>query len=195
VVRSRPGYTLLELVVVLALLVTLTALAYPSLETMYGGYRITAATDQVRAGWAEARARALEEGRPYRFAIVPNQGNYRIAPDGGEYWAGGGGEVPPPEDPTVIPLVSENALPKGVRFATPDTLRGGLPSSGDTILPPGTIDPGSWTTLVTFLPDGTTSQNVEIIFHGRGARPVALRLRSLTGAVTLQRYDTEGGQR
>jgi prepilin-type N-terminal cleavage/methylation domain-containing protein len=193
VVRSRSGYTLLELVVVLALVVALATLAYPSLEAMYGDYRLTAATDQVRAGWAEARARSLEEGRPYRFAIVPNQGNYRIAPDSGEFWSGG--ETPASEDPTVLPLVLENALPKGVRFATAETLQGGLPLSGDTVLPPGSVDPGSWTPLVTFLPDGTTAENVEVIFHGRGARPVALRLRALTGVVTVQRSDTEANRR
>src|SRR5438045_428621 len=87
-VLRRPSYTLLELVLVIALLGILTAISYPSLDSMYGHYQLTAATDMVRAGWASARSRALDEGRPYRFAVVPNQGNFRIAPDSSDFWSG-----------------------------------------------------------------------------------------------------------
>jgi prepilin-type N-terminal cleavage/methylation domain-containing protein len=185
VTALRPGYTLLELVLVLALLVIVGAMVYPSLDAMYGDYKLTAATDMVRAHWAEARARAVEEGQPYRFGVVLNQGNYRIAPDSGAYWSGG--EPPAPDDPALRPLVVEDALPKGVRFATPDIIQNNPASlPGDSALPAGSVDPGSWTKLVTFLPDGTSLEDVEIVFQARGGRPLSLRLRALTGVVTVR---------
>src|SRR6478672_5017689 len=88
--RARRAYTLFELVLVLAVLAAVAALAYPSVEAMYGNYRVTSAVDQVRAAWAAARAHAMDDGRPYRFGIVPDGGKIRVAPDGGEFWAGGG---------------------------------------------------------------------------------------------------------
>ena len=73
---DRRGYTLLELVLVLAVVVMVSAIAYPSLKGMYGHYKMTGAVDSVRAAWAQARAHAIEEGRPYRFAVVPDTGEH-----------------------------------------------------------------------------------------------------------------------
>ncbi len=184
--RARAAYTLFELVLVLAVLVVLAAVVYPSIDAMYGPYRLTAAADMVRAGWADARTHAIREGTPYRFAVVPGKGNYRLAPDTSDYWEGAN----PPlaaSDPSAPPLVLEDVLPKGVRFTTPDLLQGGaVDRSGDTTLPPGSVSSGQWSTLAVFLPDGASRDDVAIAFQARGARPLVLRLRGLTGVVTLK---------
>jgi prepilin-type N-terminal cleavage/methylation domain-containing protein len=180
---SRGGYTLFELALVLVLLVLLAAIAYPSLDSLMSTFRMNAAADMLRANWADARAYAMNEGRAYRFSVVPGKGNFRVAPDSPDYW---GGNDPSPADPNNPPLVVDDALPKGVRFATPDSFQSTSLEAGDSSLPVGTVDAGSWTTIVTFLPDGTTKEDVEIIFTGSGARPLDIRLRALTGAVTVQ---------
>jgi hypothetical protein len=188
--RARHAYTLFELILVLAMVVVITAFVFPSVDAMYGNFRLTAAADTVRGAWAAARAHAMDEGRAYRFAVVPNMGNYRLAPDSADFWAGNG-EPPTLAESSTPPLVIEDALPKGVRFTTPDVLGGGLEANNDTILPAGTIDPGQWARTVTFLPDGTAREDVEIVFHARGVRPAILRLRALTGAVTLKSFAAE----
>jgi len=180
---SRRGYTLVELMLVLILILVVAVLSYPSLESMKGSFEITAATDQVRAAWALARARAVEEARPYRFAAVPQKGNYRIAPDSGEFWQGS-----PPvstDNPTDKPLVVEEAVPKGVAFAIGDTtvVTGTV---DDTVLPIGSIDLGQYTSVATFLPDGTSREDVRIVFSKKGVRPVVMRLRGITGAVAVR---------
>jgi len=73
--KRRRGYTLFEMVLVTALVGVLTALVVPYFDSMHADKRLTAASDQVRACWAEARSRAVEEGRPYRFKVVPDTGN------------------------------------------------------------------------------------------------------------------------
>ena len=93
--KRRSGASLLEVVVVLAIMVIISALAIPSIQAMYGSYKLNGAVDSVRAAWADARSRAIDEGRPYRFSVEPNGTHYRVAPDDPDYWPGSG----PANDP------------------------------------------------------------------------------------------------
>src|SRR5437764_12475102 len=110
----RRAFTLLEVALVLAVILVLAAIAVPSLESMYGDVKLTAATDMIRARCADARARAIEEGRAYRFAIMPGQGNFRVAPDTADYWSGGSGGG---TGDTTQALVIEEELDEGITFA------------------------------------------------------------------------------
>lgn len=187
----RPAFTLFEILLVLAILVVFAALSFPSIDSMYAGYRLTASSDMLRAAWAEGRAYAVEQGRPYRFAIVAGRGNWRVAPEGNDFWSGG--EPPIGDDPASRPFVREEALPRNVRFASLDAALNGSPS-GDSSLPVGSFDAGMWQSVVTFLPDGTSREDVEILLTTPGSRPLVVRLRALTGVVAVKRYDAEGGR-
>jgi prepilin-type N-terminal cleavage/methylation domain-containing protein len=178
--RQRPAYTLLEVVLVLAVLAIVTALAYPSIDGMYGHHRLTAALDEVRAAWASGRAHSIEEGRPYRFAVVLGKGNFRLAPDSPEFWDGSGTQSSG-NGPQAA--VITGALPRGVSFANGPGGAGG--ANPDTVL--ASVAPGQYQTLAVFLPDGTARDDVEIRFNVRGAAPAVLRLRSMTGVVSVQR--------
>lgn len=174
----RPAYTLFEVILVLVLLSSAAALALPFLDGMSGPFRLTAAADMVRARWALTRSRAINDGRPYRFAIDVGRGVFRIAPDGPDFWSGGG--QPDDGNPTP-PLVLEEALPKGVRFVEGDD-----PHAHPADAPLASSGDASWQADVTFLPDGTATEDREIIFSTQGARPVAVKLRALTGAVKVR---------
>lgn len=175
---DRPGYTLFELLLVLAMLIVMTALAFPSLDSMNSAYRVSEAVDMVRARWATARSHAMNEGRSYRFSVIPGKGNFRIAPDSADFWAGGGSN---PDDNA---LVLDEALPKGVRFNLGPSNSGDM--SGDSSQKPEQVDIAQMSTVVAFLPTGTASEDVEITFACAGARAVTLKLRALTGAVTVK---------
>jgi prepilin-type N-terminal cleavage/methylation domain-containing protein len=161
VARKRVGYTLLELIVVLAIVVMLAGLAYLYLDSLQAGPRLAAAADLLRARLNEARMHALQERLPYRFAVKEGTGCFRIAPDTSDYWEDGAA-TPAHEEPV---WVYEGSLPEQVIFA------GGDGSS-------------SWRTLVTFQPDGTSTEDVELVLQTRGAPPTTLRLRGATGALT-----------
>src|SRR5262245_60047620 len=111
--KRRTGATLFEILLVMAIVVIISAMAFPSLSAMYGSYKINGAVDSVRSAWADARARAIEEGRPYRFAVEPSGSSYRVAPDHPDYWEG---NSIPTDDPNGQGLVIEQSLPAGVRF-------------------------------------------------------------------------------
>jgi prepilin-type N-terminal cleavage/methylation domain-containing protein len=182
--QARTGYTLIELLLVLVVIILFSAIAYPSLDALYGSHQMRQAADMVRASWAEARAHAINEARPYRFAVVPNKGNYRVAPHAPEYWSN---DVPPaPTDPVNPPLVLSDALPKGLRFNTGDAADGAAPAVGPSSLPADQVPIEAWSRKVIFLPDGTAKADFEISFGAKGTRELNLRLRALTGAVTVR---------
>jgi len=185
--RRRPAYTLLEVVLVLAVLVMVTALAYPSIDGMYGHHRLTAALDEVRGTWAAGRSHAIEEGQPYRFAVVLGKGNFRLAPDSPEYWDGSGTQPQTGNGPQ--PAVITGALPRGVTFANGPGGGGGGGGAGganpDTVLE--SVSPTQYQSIAVFLPDGTARDDVEVCFNVRGAAPAVIRLRSMTGVVSVQR--------
>jgi type IV fimbrial biogenesis protein FimT len=182
--QSRPGFTLFEVVLVLALIVILAAVAFPSLDSMYGGFKVTSGEDMVLSAWARARAQAINDGIAYRFCVVPGKGNFRIAPDLDDFWTGKDGAAAN-ADMANPPLIVQDVLPKGVRFVTGKSDQGGGPDpGGDTIVPAGGVDPSTWANPIVFLPDGTARDDAELTLSTRGATARVLHLRGLTGIVT-----------
>jgi len=189
----RSAFTLLELIMVLTILVILGALAYPSIESMYGSYRVEAAADQVRTAWAEARTHAVNEGRPYRFSVVPGKRNYRVAPVGESFWSGraDGG------DSDSQPYILDDVLPKTIGFTIGDAAPGSTEETPDDSSPPGEVDPTHWSdgdSMVIFLPDGTVRNDFMLTLRAPGVKPLALKLRALTGSVTTVTPSKEGNR-
>ena len=169
----------------MALIVILASLTYPAIETMYRETRLQAGSDAVRAAWAEAQSHAVNEGRAYCFAVIPGKGNYRVAPDTRD--ANGVEDESKAESDSENPsYVLEESLPKGIVF--PES-SGHSANAGadDSALPEGQIASGQWVILATFLPDGTTDQDVELPLEYPGCRALTLHLRALTGTTKVQR--------
>jgi prepilin-type N-terminal cleavage/methylation domain-containing protein len=168
--RRRPGVTLIEMLLVVAILIALSAIAYPTLAAMYGDVKVKAAADDVRGAFTEARAHAIEDGRPYRFAVQPGTGKFKVAPDADGFWDGSGGTTDDGENP---PYTQEGELPSGIKFDVPAD----LPTSGE------------WSTVVVFNPDGGCSHDVEVALKedDEEAAQVVVRARAMTGAVTVRR--------
>jgi len=175
--NNRRGFTLFECIVVLAILLVAAAVVTPTLSSMSGKTPLNAAADIVKARWADARSRAIAEGRPYRFAVMEGTGKFRVAPDSPEFWGDGGSAPSTSGDSTQPPLVIDGALDVGqdVRFCSSNgSAQGGGQSGGG----------GSWSCPIVFLPDGTTEQDAEIAFGANGGASVVLRVRAITGATT-----------
>jgi type II secretory pathway pseudopilin PulG len=187
--RQRRGYTLLELALVCALLVVIAAVTFPSLATMYHQHRLGLATDSVREAWALARARAIEEGRPYRFAVIPDSGRFRVAPDSPEFWSGSGAPDAEANGTERPPLTLSRTLPGGVVFVMDGSGSSAGAGGGGWADDQGgedDDDPGApWKPVAVFMPDGTAQEDATIQFQGGGSRTATLRLRGLTGHASV----------
>ena len=166
--HRRSGFTLLELILVLALMAMLAAMLYPSFESMFIGVRVNAAADHLRSKFAEARAHAIDEVRPYRFAVKAGQSGYRLAPDTSDNWS----DSTTPPDSSNPGTVLEDQLPGGIQF----NLGTGA----------GTPDSNGWTTILTFQFDGSCDADKTIRLDLDGARPVEISVRSMTGSVSAR---------
>jgi len=63
--RPDPGFSLLELILVLSIVVTIAALAVPNLMSMVGENAVFGEADQLRDALAEARRFSIETGIDY----------------------------------------------------------------------------------------------------------------------------------
>ena len=219
----RRGYTLFEMILVVTVMLIIAGLATPLVfQGLFASSKVSAAADMVRARWADCRHQAVEHGRPYRFAVVPNTGKFiiepydparhqpvpgtsngpggpsgtvgstTVAPDGSRSGANGtvtnpdaqntvtpfmDSNTPDPDGTAKHGIIVEDRLPTGVRFGTKDTPVNTDSEEGD----------GDYVTIAVFMPDGTALDDVEIVFAAKGASPITLRLRGLTGTATQSR--------
>ncbi|MBX9681208.1 MAG: prepilin-type N-terminal cleavage/methylation domain-containing protein [Gemmataceae bacterium] len=163
---KRAGYTLMELVLVMSLLVIAATLSMPVVESMLRPGRVAAAKDQVRSICADLRGKAMLEGRPYRFSVMDGTGKFRLEPD---------------DAPEEKGFEQEEELPEQVLFA----------SDAASLQNKDSAAAGSgWRTIAVFQPDGSALDDGTIIFGLQGEPPTQLRLRALTGAISRDDANT-----
>lgn len=129
------GFTLLEIIIVLGLVVIVTGLALTTIQKPIAGRRLQLAADKIRAEWLRARNRAMASGQIYCFSCELGGRGYVIQPwsETGADGASGGDSLPPLESsapgdgfspsetlPPLSPatgLQSTKQLPERINFA------------------------------------------------------------------------------
>ncbi len=149
----------------MAIILIAAAITVPAIDSMMTDSNAKAASDLVRARWAEIRGRAMREGRPYKFSVIYQSGKWRIEPENSS-------------DPTDTGedqnFWKEGDLPKDVLFAKDQGTVGAASKGG-----------GDYETLAVYLPDGTARDDVQVLFGRTGSQAIGLKLRALTGAVAM----------
>lgn len=209
--RARPGFTLVEVLLVLGVLAVIAALAWPSLGGALERFRLRKAADQIRIQWQQARIQAIRSNCRWEFRYVP----------GGRQWlVQSVAQTETMVDPTTGQMLGSvgpalpgaglagssspgGSLPEGVRFAplpgSEDTLAAGGGAAGSSAygaelstdplgqqLPPLDESDGAagWSWPIYFYPDGTTDSAAICLENEKGRR-IEVRLRGLTGTVTI----------
>ncbi|HND52428.1 MAG TPA: prepilin-type N-terminal cleavage/methylation domain-containing protein [Pirellulaceae bacterium] len=195
-ISARPAFTLVEVMLVLALLVVIGALIWPAVKGPFEGQRLRKAGDQVRAEWTRARTRAMKSGRTQVFQFQTGKDSYTVQTwtgpgddeqstrEGGFSAAGGGFGTPAAPQPTAG-ANRTGQLPEGVTFVGAETtidqraaMRGASnPAAGDQSEP------------ILFYPDGTTS-TVHVVIANQRDRAIVVSLRGLTGLATCSDIKT-----
>jgi prepilin-type N-terminal cleavage/methylation domain-containing protein len=174
----RRGYTLFELLVVMAILLLLAVIIIPSVVSFRGDTRQRAAADVIRGELAVARARAKEEGRPYRVAVSDDGTRIRRAPDDTSFAEAGASSQASGSAIVVeyaFDYVTAQVVPE--QDANPPTKENG------------------WTTVAVVQPDGTCREdNVLVSLKDNDGGTLYLRVRGLTGrSRVLTQPPTNGG--
>jgi prepilin-type N-terminal cleavage/methylation domain-containing protein len=188
--ERRRGFTLVEVLVVMAILVLIAAIALPLIRKPLVRREVQSAADSVRTKMFHARIGAMRSRHVYTFQYQPGSGSYRVSPQdqpsaaqptddatntGQEDPVTADGEHQPSED---------GSLPDGIHFLADDSPD---PDAGEQT-PPMIAQNGDggngWSEPIFFYPDGTTSDARLIVASGRGYA-IHVRLRGVTGNVVV----------
>ena len=181
----RGGYTLLELLLVLAILVAIAGLSWPSVNRMLEDLTIKEAVEPVRAELSKTRIRALDAGVTWQFRFEPDGRRYLMVPyEFDELEADA--EIQQ-QQLEAFPRMS-GQLPEGLTFvAASESMMGNEPVTQESVagLPGESELSGvSWSPPLLFYSDGAaTDAAFDVVSEEK--RFQRLTLRALTGAVTV----------
>ncbi len=209
IARRRSAFTLLELVLVLALIVAISALAVPSFRGAMATWRLKSAADQIRAAWNRTRADSIRDGEVYVFRFLPRSNHYIAAPwpDGSELplavysevdvtndsgpsdlTRGGSADLSrqappsPPPSQQVTPSNGTVELPDDVMFFGVSFTA--QPGADETIpneqADESTVPNDGWSEPILFFPDGTSSA-ARLYLNNDREQFIDVTLRAMTG--------------
>jgi type II secretory pathway pseudopilin PulG len=187
--RLRAGLTLVEVLLVLALMVVFGALAWPALRYPLANQRLRAAAEQIRVEWTRARLEAIKTQTPYIFRFLPGENRYTVEPLGsssfGATGAQAGWDVTFPREDTwgsgFSSYPQEKTVPEGIIFvggtAEGDTRADAVVEELAAVLGPAVF---TWSDPIIFFPDGTAT-DAEVTLQNDQGRQITVWLRGLTG--------------
>jgi Tfp pilus assembly protein FimT len=176
---SRGGYTLIEIMLAVMVLIVLTSMAASPLMNSWRDTQTGSATEEVRALLAGTRILALDRDETWQFVYEPGGTHYLRVPlsaateDASDNKANQGKH--------------SDTLPTTITFGESG---GGTGSTVSSELLNGLADAGelsglSWSAPILFYSDGTSSDTkFEIVDQYGNARTILVR--DLTGGVTVR---------
>jgi prepilin-type N-terminal cleavage/methylation domain-containing protein len=187
--ESRRAFTLLEVLLTLALVVIISGVAWVALQGPLARQRLRSAADAVRSDWCQARVDAMKSGRTYAFRYLVHGDRYHFGPQ----------EDPSPANPSAtarpsatddealgdepLPPPVDKTLPLGIHFLGGE---GGseLTAMGNTPQTKPAESGGDWSVPIYFYADGSTSDARLLLASDRHSA-LRLQLRGTTGSVTV----------
>jgi prepilin-type N-terminal cleavage/methylation domain-containing protein len=169
--KLRAGFTLLEILLVLAIIVAISSVAAMIVKTAYQGQRLQAAADRVRYALNQTRYLAMSSGQTYvvRFAIG---GNEAVT---GQWESDAAGDTP------AAPVGGKIVLSEGMSFSNGGARDMRTPTSGnvaDFSQSGGSSSGGQ--VDVFYYPDGSSSE-ATIVVANREKREIGVAVHGLTG--------------
>ena len=180
--RTTSGFTLLELIIVLAVMIAVAAMSLPMLQRSFSGQKLDKGGDLVRAHMGRARVKAIRNGEIYAFYYQVEGPAFRVGPFN-EETIESLKNVPLDEDLRSSNFdFGDDLLPRDVRFTmaltNPDARAAAAMVSAN--FRPGDMRP------ILFYPDGT-SQAAKVTLQNKENDAIQVTLRGLTGTTTVKK--------
>jgi len=191
--KRRRGYTLMEMLLVLAVLVMVAALAAPAMTGIMRRATLTAAGDAVRTDFTRAHVKAMKTGRIQVFRYELNGRKYRVQPwiagdDSLETNSQSGATEGLGMDVAGAPAADtgeEKELPEGTTFAGGEAAvesRGSV--VGEAVSNDASAAEGDWSQPILFYPDGSSS-DAFVVVSDEFERGMRIDLSGLTGTAKV----------
>lgn len=187
--RLRRGMTLIELILVLAIMVVVASLAVPAIQRTIQSQAIRNAADRIRVAMGKARVQAIRQGEVQALFYFQNGGWFDVAP---------------------LAEFQQVASRRNAREASQDT--GGASDLEDDLLPDDIVfiagerendsrsaaalenaTGASGMEMILFYPDGT-SQDATVTIQNDVGDQWIVELRGLTGLARSVRSDPEANR-
>jgi Tfp pilus assembly protein FimT len=186
----RRAMTLLELILVLALLVMIGAMSMPAFRVPFEYHRLRQAGEVVRVEWNKARIKAMQTGQVQMFRYTPQANTYEVMPyfsdqdwleaDAAHSTGLAGANQSLTAQTADQAATTQRQLPQGVVF-----VQGEVETDARAYAIQQQVTGGAAgaqeATPVLFYPDGTTSDARVVLTNQYQQLYVVIRLRSLTG--------------
>lgn len=191
----RTGYTLLEMVLVMAVLLAVAGIAWPRLERFYADRNLKQAAEDLRIKLTGMRFHAIDAAVIYQFRYEPGGRRFLMIPyerDGRQAESAGVNDVAGAD---ASPQWSEaGELPEDIQFQIPEDQNAmaeqlaeqwlsGLPDAGE-------LASAAWSPPLLYYSDGTAT-NAALELTDSNRQTIRLSVRGLTAAVSLSRVFCE----
>jgi Tfp pilus assembly protein FimT len=202
----REGYTVLELVVVVAVLIILGAVIVPTISGYYSNTRQKSAADLIRSRVVEGRAKAMEQGIWYRLAINQDKKRIRLAPDGPNF-----STLTPDNPPAFDSQVVEDTLDNVTAEVTNDPnssqssntqstfdaqSSNGSGANGSVLINGGVAVDGDWVTVMTVGPEGICKEDfATVTVKEANFQPILIQVRGIVGSAGVLTAPSQTGSK
>ncbi|RLS56636.1 MAG: prepilin-type N-terminal cleavage/methylation domain-containing protein [Planctomycetota bacterium] len=183
--HRRPGFTLFELMIVLAVLAIIAGMSWPRMMRYIEENQLKDNTETVRRELAATRMLAIDSGLTYQFRYEPGKRAFIILPhDRPESPS----DEKAPEDRPKVKTVS-GELAEDCSFAPATDITGGerLDDLWLSLLSNGAqYSETVWSAPILFRPNGE-GQTRHLTVRDTTGRSITLHVRGLTGGVTVNK--------
>jgi prepilin-type N-terminal cleavage/methylation domain-containing protein len=185
--RGR-GYTLMELLLVMAIIVALAAVSAPAFTGTLRRMSLSSAADTVRAELTRAHVMAMRTGRIHAFQYEIGGGKYKIEP-----WIGGDDALESPDGEqgaqpapaaTTHAEDSEPTLPDGTKFSTGDAAYSSRSQRVEEEVMGTSSSAANWSRPILFYPDGSAGDAFIVVGNEYNAG-IRVDLRGITASVRV----------
>jgi len=217
--RKQSGYTLIEIMLVLAIMLLMASLAYGFTTGVLSYYRIRQSADDINSEWSQLRIKAMQDGYVYCFRFSYGTKRYRVDKVLDPHFAA---KFSTPEsynynenDSRLDKTIDPDDLTEDDYYLPDPESNFGQESNEnsdkyqlqkdcfftDCYVKPearekyyeGTnnysYNNGDWSPPILFYPDGTTS-TATILLKNIHSRCVELHLRGITGTISIGKICT-----
>ncbi len=189
--NSRCGFSLLELILVIAVLIVFASLAMPMVLQTFQRQGLVKGCDRIRGEMGKARVRAMRTGKVHALYFVAGQPWFVVAPyeEAREQNTKAAERLQSLANRPPYSDTEEDLLPRGVIFS----------NNAEAVVDARaaqTVADNEESALQTvfFYPDGT-AQDARVTLQNEKGSKRDVVVRGLTGTAVLREHQTTGGSR